>query len=142
MAVGLALAANTQNSALTSIFVTHLLTSPELPSLISLNSTRLKEAYESLTAVLQRHKVPYIPCYAGIYVFAKIAPNASQWEDEAAKIAKMKVAGVVMSSGRAYHGPDGEKGWARISFALDPEVMKEAVRRIESVLGDENNAVS
>ncbi|POS75432.1 hypothetical protein DHEL01_v206174 [Diaporthe helianthi] len=52
MAVGLALAANTQISALTTTFVTSLLKSPELPSLISLNSRRLASAYAQITSFL------------------------------------------------------------------------------------------
>ena len=43
MAVGLALASNTQTSTLSSIAVTGLLTSPKLPQIIERNSQRLAE---------------------------------------------------------------------------------------------------
>ncbi|MCJ1401065.1 hypothetical protein MMC11_004277 [Xylographa trunciseda] len=133
MAVGLALAANTQTSALASVFVTALLTSQELPSLIALNSQRLAGAYQTLTDFFNRYKIPYIPCYAGIYVFARIAPNAQSWEDEAIAVRKFKDEGVLVSASRGYHGPENDKGWARICFAVESSKLEKAIRRMERV---------
>lgn len=135
MAVGLALAANTQLSALTTIFVTSLLTSPELPRLIALNSQRLAHAYETLTAFLRDQGIPYHPCNAGLYIYVKIAPRATTWEEEAEVVSKLKSEGVLVSSGRAYHGPESEKGWARVGFAVQEHQLQEAIRRMGRVLG-------
>lgn len=134
MVVGLALAANTQISSLSTIFVTHLLTSPQLPSLVALNSSRLASAYEMLVAFLKKHMIPYIPCNAGLYVLARLAPDAQSWADEAAMATKCKDAGVLLSPGRAYHGPEDAKGWMRIGFSVETSVLQEALRRLESVL--------
>ncbi|KAI0139752.1 1-aminocyclopropane-1-carboxylate synthase [Pestalotiopsis sp. NC0098] len=134
MVVGLALAANTQISSLSTIFVTHLLTSPQLPSLVALNSIRLASAYEMLVTFLKKHLIPYIPCNAGLYVLARLAADAKSWEDEAAMATKCKDAGVLLSPGRAYHGPEDAKGWMRIGFSVETTVLQEALRRLESVL--------
>ncbi|KAI0902708.1 1-aminocyclopropane-1-carboxylate synthase 7 [Ustulina deusta] len=132
LATGLALSTNTQLSSLTALVTTSLLSSPELPKLFSLNSTRLAEAYETLTVWLKDHGIPYLPVTAGCFVFARVAPNAQTWEDETALIEKWKRAGVSVSPGRSYHLPETVKGWARINFALPPTVLSEALRRLTS----------
>ncbi|OTB04088.1 hypothetical protein M426DRAFT_59221 [Hypoxylon sp. CI-4A] len=139
MAVGLALAANTQTSALSVIFVTSLLTSPDLSSLISLNSRRLSSAYISLTTFFKENRVSYIPCNAGLYVFAKLSPYAETWEDEIEMVAKLKEAGVLVSPGQAYHGPDSEKGWARVGFAVEESQLREGMRRMKKVIGRQDS---
>lgn len=136
MAIGLALASNTTISTLSSIFVSALLTSPEMPKLLAWNSDRLAEAYRSLTAVLRKYDIPYLPAYAGLYLFAKIAPDADNWDDESRAVQKFKNAGVLVSSGRGYHGPENEKGWARIGFAIEKPKLKEAIRRIDCALAE------
>lgn len=135
MAVGLALASNTQISALSTIFVTSLLTSHHLDSLIMLNSQRLSAAYTTLTSFLKGQNIPYIPCNAGLYVFARIAGFAKTWEDEDVMVQKLKEAGVLVSSGKAYHVPETEKGWMRVGFAIEELDLREAIRRMENVLG-------
>ncbi|ROW17439.1 hypothetical protein VPNG_00941 [Cytospora leucostoma] len=134
MAVGLALAADKPISALSSLFVTSLLSSPELPSLIALNSERLSAAYTLLTTFFREIGIPYVPCNAGLFVFARLAPKAVTWEDEAATASKLREAGVLVSEGRAYHGPEGEKGWMRVGFAVEEGQLREAVRRMRGVL--------
>jgi aspartate/methionine/tyrosine aminotransferase len=138
MAIGLALAAMIQVSALTTIFVTKLLKSPKLSDIISLNSERLQSAYQCLTKFLKEHDIPYIPCNAGLYVFAKLAPNAQTWDDEALVVKSFKESGVIISPGKAYHGPESEKGWMRVGFAMEPSVMEEAISRMREVLSGNN----
>ncbi|KAL1604778.1 putative secondary metabolism biosynthetic enzyme [Paraconiothyrium brasiliense] len=133
MAVGLALAANTQISSLSTIVVKSLLTSPKLPGLITQNAKKLAAAYSTMTSFLDSYAIPYVPANAGLYVFAKIAPDAQTWEDEANMADKLKSAGVVVSSGKAYHVPESQKGWARVLFALEEEQLAEAIRRMQTV---------
>ena len=64
---------------------------------------------------------------------ARVAPKAASWEDESAIVGKIKEAGVLVSAGRAYHGPGSEKGWARVGFAVPKEQLIEGVRRMEGV---------
>ena len=139
MAVGLALASNTTTSTLSSIFVSTLLNSPEVPKLLALNSDRLAQAYLSVTTVLKKHKIFYIPAYAGLYLFAKIAPNAKRWEDESSKIQTLKEAGVLVSPGKTFHGPDNEKGWARICFGIEKSKLEEALRRLDHALASKED---
>jgi aspartate/methionine/tyrosine aminotransferase len=133
MAVACALAAQMQISTLTSTFVTALLTAPDLDDLIRLNAKRLTKAYATITDFFKEVSIPYIPCNAGLYVFAKLAPKAETWQDECAVVTKLKEAGVLVSSGKAYHGPEGEKGWARVGFAVEPKELDEAIERMRIV---------
>lgn len=122
-----------QCSGLSTGFATGLLNSPKLPSLIELNAERLSKAYITLTTFFKQYHIPYIPCNAGICLFARIAPKAETWEDEAAIVGRIKDAGVLVSSGKAYHGPKMEKGWARVGFAVEPAELEEAIRRMKIV---------
>ncbi|KAJ4357162.1 uncharacterized protein N0V89_001737 [Didymosphaeria variabile] len=134
MAVALALAANTQISALSTIFVTNLLTSPKLPSLIALNSQRLSIAYQKLTSFFKENQIPYIPCNAGLYVFAKMATKATSWDEESDVVGLLKGAGVLVSPGKAYHGPEKEKGWMRVGFSVKDTDLEKAIQRIRRVV--------
>jgi len=83
-----------------------------------------------------------MPCNAGLFVFAKLALRATTWEEEAHMVSKLKEAGVLVSSGRGYHGPESEKGWMRVGFATEEDELEEAIRRMDSVLmGQTDNAV-
>lgn len=68
----------------------------------------------------------------GPFVFAKIAPKAVTWEDEALAVACCKQSGVVVSAGKAYHITDSQKGWARLTFAIPADQLAEALRRLEA----------
>jgi aspartate/methionine/tyrosine aminotransferase len=142
MAVGLALAAMAQISSLSTAFATALLNSQQLPSLIALNSQRLSVAYATLTDFLKNHEISYVPCNAGIYVFARMAPDAQSWEEEALMAKRLAEAGVLISPGRAYHGPESEKGWMRVGFAVQPSDLAEALRRMKTVYKSSNGELA
>jgi len=118
-------------SSLTAIFTATLLTSPHLPSLLETNALRLAEAYESITSLLKRLGIKYVPVSHGPFVFAKIVPGAVTWEEESRAVACCKEAGVVISAGKGYHIIEEEKGWARLTFAFKKDQLNEALRRIE-----------
>jgi len=63
---------------------------------------------------------------------ARLAPRAESWEDETAMIVRLREIGVSVSPGRIYHFI--EKGWARVSFAVEKTVLEEALRRMHSSL--------
>ncbi|KAI0508609.1 PLP-dependent transferase [Xylaria bambusicola] len=135
LATGLALASNTQTSSLAAIATASLLSSPVLHDLLSSNAQRLSEAYTRMTAVLKKHNIQYIPANQTPFLFAKVAPRATTWEQEEAFGEAYKQAGVAISLGRAYHVPEGEKGWARLNFAVEPQSLVEALNRLDQVLG-------
>lgn len=141
LAVGLALAANTQTSSLSAIVVRELLLSPKLPALLTLNSERLGNAYWMITNFFKQQGIPYYPCNAGIFIFAKLAPDADTWEDEELVVGRLREAGVSVSSGRNYHGPESAKGWMRVGFAVEIEQLIEALQRMEKVLRKPHCAV-
>lgn len=47
---------------------------------------------------------------------------------------RLREAGVLVSSGRNYHGPESEKGWMRVGFAAEMEQLIKALQRMERVL--------
>lgn len=119
-------------STLSIVFASALLSSESLPELVKLNSVRLAEAYDTLMRFFDRHGIYYIPCNAGHFMLAKLAPQPRSWDDEAALIIQLGEAGVLVSPGQAYHV--GENGWARVSFAVERATLKEAIRRMKCVL--------
>lgn len=95
----------------------------------------LSRNYNILTTLCSRNKIRYIPAYAGLFMLAKLAPHAQTWEDEAAMVQKAKDAGVSISPGYSYHIVESERGWARVTFAVEPSVFDEALRRLEGAPG-------
>ncbi|KKZ61641.1 hypothetical protein EMCG_03826 [[Emmonsia] crescens] len=129
-----AAASNPQVSSLSAIFTMTLLSSPTLPLLVALNSARLAESYILVTSFFIRHHIDYIPVNAGLNIFARLGPNAKTWEDESDMIMKLKENGVVVRGGGSYHSTLMEKGWVRISFALEEHQLQEALHRIKTAL--------
>lgn len=80
--------------------------------------------------MLRARGLDYIPANMGPFLLARLVPDARTWEDEAEVVQACKEAGVSISAGRGYHVPDCEKGWARLNFALDPDRLAEALRRM------------
>ncbi|CAG8976233.1 hypothetical protein HYALB_00011999 [Hymenoscyphus albidus] len=137
MAVGVTLASHTTTSSLSSICASAILTSPKLPDVFAKNSELLSTGYSKVVKVLKRHKLRYFPCYSGLYIYAQIAPNCDTWVEESRLVQRMKNAGVLVSSGRGYHGPENEKGWARIGFAIPSNELKAALGIMDNVFGKE-----
>ena len=119
-------------STLSTVFANALLSSESLPVLITLNSVRLAQAYHVLTSFFDRYGIHYIPCYAGCFVLAKLAPWASNWDDEVSIITRLGEGGLSVSPGETYHV--AEAGWARVSFAVEGPVLKEALMRMRAAL--------
>lgn len=138
---GLSIVCAGKISALTTIFTTALLTSPNLPSLIALNKKQLAVSYATVTSFLDRHKIEYIPASAGVYVFAKLAPAAKTWDDEADMVRRLEAVGILIGSGRSYHAAEDQKGWARLTFAIETDQLEKALERIEGGLGLERKRV-
>ncbi|KAL1956837.1 hypothetical protein VTO42DRAFT_6787 [Malbranchea cinnamomea] len=116
-------------------FATTLLSSQGLPFLITMNSARLAESYIRVTSFFLQHGIEYIPASAGLSIFARLAPRAKTWEDEALMVAKLKDAGVLVHAGRDCRGMRKEKGWVRLTFSLQEDRLNEALRRMEVALG-------
>ncbi|OAT04900.1 SirI protein [Blastomyces gilchristii SLH14081] len=132
--VGLAASPKAQVSSPSVLSTTALLSSPTLPLLVALNSARLAESYILITSFFIRHRIDYIPVNAGLNIFARLVPNAKTCEDELDMITTLKENGVVVRGGGSYHGTLFEKGWVRISFALEEHRLQEALHRIETAL--------
>ena len=123
-----------QTSALSNLYVTALLGSAELPSLIKLNVKRLTHGYNVLTSTLREWDVDFIPVSAGLMVFAKLAKNAVTWQDNRDFVKKLREKGVKVTPGRMFGGVKNEMGWVRITFSVPEEVLRNALSRIEKTL--------
>lgn len=124
----------TEISSLAAVATAGLLTSEKLPQLIAKNSERLAKAYMTVTAWLEEHRLSYLPASYGLYIFARLAPGAQTWADEDQMIRAARESGVLVSSGRSFHAPEHQKGWARIVIAVDPVTLVKALRRLEQAL--------
>ncbi|TPX23919.1 hypothetical protein DIZ76_013262 [Coccidioides immitis] len=122
-------------STSSAVFTKTLLSSPTLPFLIALNSARLAEAYIYITDFFTRRNIRYVPVSTGLNIFARLAPEASTWVDEDAMIDRLREVGVLVTGGRQYHGGPQGKGWARLSFSVEPRKLHEALERIDLTLG-------
>lgn len=133
--VGVSLASNTQVSSLAATFTRSILGSSGTPNLIALNRRRLSTAYAAITGWLRLNEFSYIPVSAGVFVFAKLGRDSTTWDEEALLVKLCKEAGVVVSAGRTYHGIESEKGWVRLTFAVEPEALREGLTRLSKALG-------
>ncbi|KAL5411671.1 hypothetical protein PMIN03_004711 [Paraphaeosphaeria minitans] len=117
-------------NTLASLYLSHLLTWPQLPTLIALNSERLTASYRLLATVLQQLDVTFMTPTDGIFVFAKLAKHAQSIEDEQDFFHRLALQGVLLGPGNAYKGVERDYGWARIRFSIPIKVMEVALERI------------
>jgi aspartate/methionine/tyrosine aminotransferase len=121
-------------STLSAVFASELLRPQTMPRLLELNSTRLADAYALLTSFLQKMSIDYFPCNAGPFLLAHLAKDAETWDDETIMAERFRQVGVLVGPGRRYHL--GQPGWARVCFAMPPEVMEEAMKKMEHVFSE------
>lgn len=128
-----ALIASANVSSLSTIASKELLRSTQLPALLQLSSTRLAEAYATLTSFFKVSSILYFPGYSTTFVMARLAPFAHSWEDEAKAIDSYWRAGVLIAPGHVFHMPENQKGWMRVSFAIEKDLLAEAIARLGQV---------
>lgn len=83
---------------------------------------------------LKAHEIQYVPSYAGLSVFARLAPNANSPSDEQEMVATFKRHGVLVAAGSSFHPPGNEFGWARISFAVERESLETALGKMHKAM--------
>ncbi|PYH40407.1 pyridoxal phosphate-dependent aminotransferase [Aspergillus saccharolyticus JOP 1030-1] len=127
------LVASVHVSGLSTVFAKEVLASSQLPDLLARSATRLADAYTTLTTAFRAAGIEYFPCHATVFVLARLAPQATSWDEEMLALHAYRQAGVVVVPGRAYHLSDGQAGWMRVTFAMEAEALAEGIRRIERV---------
>ncbi|KAE8164392.1 pyridoxal phosphate-dependent transferase [Aspergillus tamarii] len=125
------LVASVHVSVLSTVFAKEVLASPQLPKLLTLSATKLAETYTILTTALKATGIEYFPSCATVFVLARLAPHAATWDEEILALRAYMQAGVAIVPGRAYHMPEGQKGWMRVTFAVSNEDLAEGIRRIK-----------
>ncbi|QRD85572.1 1-aminocyclopropane-1-carboxylate synthase [Aspergillus flavus] len=127
------LVASVHVSVLSTVFAKEVLALPQLPKLLTLSATRLAKAYSTLTTAFKATGIEYFPSYATVFVLARLAPNATAWDEEMLALRAYMQAGVAVVPGRAYHMPEGQKGWMQVTFAVFHEDLLEGIRTIKRV---------
>ncbi|GAA5904791.1 hypothetical protein JCM8208_001355 [Rhodotorula glutinis] len=126
-----------------------LLTSPELPTYLSLNKAALGRAYRYLTSWLRAHDLPYTPAHAGHFVLVDWRRHVDKVEveggdgarggrfaREVAFLDRIVDAGVYLGPGFSYACP--EPGCFRMTFSrFELEI---ALERLEKLVGLEAKA--
>ncbi|KAK7179888.1 PLP-dependent transferase [Paraphaeosphaeria sporulosa] len=117
-------------NTLASLYLSHLLTWPQLPTLIALNSERLTASYRLLATALQQLDVSFVTPTDGIFVFAKLAKHAQNIEDEQDFFHRLALQGILLGPGNVYKGVERDFGWTRVRFSIPVKVMEVALERI------------
>ncbi|OAK96326.1 PLP-dependent transferase [Phaeosphaeriaceae sp. SRC1lsM3a] len=96
---------------------------------------RLSTSYALLAALLTKYSIEFIAPSHGLFLFARLAKHASTAEEEAAFFEELRrEAGIKVGEGRYYKGVEGKYGWGRVTFSLAPEVLQQALERLEAFL--------
>lgn len=117
-----------------ALYLSNLLTWNKLPTLLTLNSSRLTASYRLLENVLQQLSVKFIVPTDGVFVFAQLAKHAQSVEEERDFYDRLERHGVRVSPGSIYKGVDKEFGWARITFSVPAKVLEVALERITAFM--------
>ena len=133
VADSVALVSSVHVSILSTLFAKELLGSGVLPSIIQTSKERLRDAYVETTTTLKRAGIVYLPSHAAVFLFCKLASNAATVEQEIAAFQKYMKAGVMVVPGPAYHANASQRGWMRLTFAVNPDSLRKGLKIIESV---------
>ena len=120
---------------ISSLYLSSLLSWSQLPTLLQLNTERLTASYALLAESLRKWGIDFVTPTHGNFLFVRLAKNARSAEDEKRFYDGLSLKGVHVAQGRLFRGVDRSFGWARVRFSVDSEVMKVALARIESFLG-------
>ncbi|BCS28405.1 aminotransferase gliI [Aspergillus puulaauensis] len=133
--LALRLPTSTEVSALTTLCAAALLTSPTLSDLVAMNKKRLADSYKAMTQVLEAHNIQYVPAIAGLFVFARLKPEATA-KEEAEFVRRVRQQGLIISPGQAYHIGQEHGGWYRLTFSLLSEQLKKALAILDQCLAN------
>ncbi|KAH7083187.1 pyridoxal phosphate-dependent transferase [Paraphoma chrysanthemicola] len=115
-------------SAISSIYLTSLLSWSQLPTLLNLNSERLTSSYTILAESLRTCKIDFITPTHGLFLWAKIARSAAEVKSVVNGLSSV---GIKLSQDMVVKGGEGDVGWVRIRFAMSAREMSDVARRLE-----------
>ena len=143
------------------LLATTLFSYTELNTIVKLDRVRLQRPYAIVEAQLRRWGIEFIKARAGCFVWARLlvrsgttegevdvmghelvrgklnghAKSTLDWEMQQTE--RLKISGVLVSPGRAYHigAWPREEGLVRIAFAIEEDQLREGLSRIGSCLG-------
>ncbi|KAI0003196.1 pyridoxal phosphate-dependent transferase [Xylariaceae sp. FL0662B] len=111
-------------SSASATMITTILTSPKLPTVLSIIGKRLSRSYSVFAKGFKRLGIEFIPATHGLFIFARIRNDIKTKNEEMKLIAVLKQCGILVSPGWLYTDQEKEFGWVRVTFAI-PEAMAE-----------------
>lgn len=102
---------------------------------MALNSERLTASYRLLAEFLRTWGIDFVTPTHGLFLFAKLAKSATSADDEKRFYDQLTLHGLRVAPGRFQNGVEGDYGWARIRFSVSTDVMRDALKRLESFYG-------
>lgn len=118
----------------TQLLLTELLSAPELPALLQHNREQLRISYEKMTVALNEIGVECLPAQGGIFLFANFSKFMESQDFDAEFKLWEKIFGdlkISISPGKVFAAK--EPGWFRVCYALEPELVDEACRRLKTL---------
>ncbi|KAK0565889.1 hypothetical protein OC844_000997 [Tilletia horrida] len=118
------------------------------PRFVATNRARLSASYETIKSWLQHHGIRYQPANAGHFVMVDFTPLLPTVDKDGKKITDLRDADtmlwakalehkVAITPGSNYAYP--RPGVFRVTFSLLPQALAEGLRRLELVLGLNND---
>lgn len=127
-----ALATNSKVSTLSSLVATKIILDDAfVDSYIVENQNQLAKAYAQVVETLDRYNIQYLPASAGLFICVRLSESDDPGEERRIQEA-LRREKVALMPGSAYHFR--ERGWFRLSFALEPEVLVAGLERIRRAM--------
>lgn len=123
---------------ISALYLSNLLQWSKLPTLLTLNASRLTASCRLLTDVLEQLDVKFVTATHGMFVFAKLAKHARCVDEEKDFYNRLEQHGVRLSPGSLYKGVEHEFGWTRIRFSVPAKILEVALERITAFMTNED----
>lgn len=105
---------------------------PKLRKLVSINQQELREAAQIAIHFADMHGMEYYTPAAGLYIWIRLLPNCSSWDEEEDAVRRCTQQSVSVGSGADY--AELSPGWFRLTFAVTRSDLLLGLRRIEEAL--------
>ncbi|KAE8259550.1 hypothetical protein A4X13_0g939 [Tilletia indica] len=131
-----------------SLYSALLIDADFFPRFVATNRARLTASYETIKSWLTHHKISYCSSNAGFFVMVDFSPLLPKFDKEGKPVTDLRDADtllwekglenkVAITPGSNYMYP--RPGVFRVTFTLLPVALHEGLRRLETVLGLEDN---
>ncbi|OMH80190.1 1-aminocyclopropane-1-carboxylate synthase-like protein 1 [Zancudomyces culisetae] len=132
-----------------SLVTSFLSDTDSIDKFISTNKLRLKENYNKITGYLKQHEIPYVPAYAGVFVWVDLRKYLMEWRNKNLLPGQAQITStdqltfddefrmwadtidkgkIYITSGQSFKSD--EPGWFRLIFAIPWDTLKTGLDRL------------